>query len=462
LLRRSIERFLQRNLSFSRPVPVAAELVIELTQARYLANDSVPQATVTELDEVLTQFGELYRQVMAGHRLPAATVKRWILQVASVHIEQALAPQPRLQAFADFMHRHYLEAVDDPTIAESLGSERYRVALYSASHRTILKSDIATVRAFVLSSAIVPVDQQEPAAYFTHVNKLVDELYADQATNQLLRLISQHGAPMRILHLLILGNEQAEKLLQDRTTLLSRTRQATQEQYKLVRSRLNQGIVRSVAFVAITKVLIGVVLEIPYDIVRHGHIVWGPLIMNVLFPPLYMATLGLSVRPPSPKNIDLIAKAVDQIIYEGDRPVRYRLRRRVSSPALNRLFNTIYVVTFTTILSTVAWALHQLGFNLVSGVIFFVFLSTVSFLGFRLTQSAREYEMVEARRGLVGLIADLFYTPFIRIGHWLSDKYAQVNVVARVMDLLIELPLKTVLRFSRQWVGFLRDKQEEL
>jgi hypothetical protein len=27
---------------------------------------------------------------------------------------------------------------------------------------------------------------------------------------------------------------------------------------------------------------------------------------------------------------------------------------------------------------------------------------------------------------------------------------------------LIELPLKTVLRFMRQWVGFLRDKQEEL
>lgn len=113
-------------------------------------------------------------------------------------------------------------------------------------------------------------------------------------------------------------------------------------------------------------------------------------------------------------------------------------------------------------MSILAWILYKLNFNIVSGVIFFIFLSTVSFLGFRLTRTAREYEMIEARRGTLGFLADFFYTPFIRIGHWLSDTYSRLNVVTRVLDILIEMPMKFVLRFMQQWVSFLRDKQEEL
>jgi hypothetical protein len=218
-----------------------------------------------------------------------------------------------------------------------------------------------------------------------------------------------------------------------------------------------------VAFIAITKILIGVAVEIPYDLIRHGEIVWRPLVLNIMFPPLYMATLGLGIRPPSRKNIDMIEDAVENILYETKKPpIRYRLKRRVSSPALNSLFNFLYTITFVLWMALLAWILNKLGFNIVSGVIFFLFLSTVSFFGFRLTQTAREYEMIEARRGTLGLIADFFYTPFIRIGHWLSDSYSRLNVVTRVLDIMIEMPLKTVLRFMQQWVGFLRDKQEEM
>ena len=52
--------------------------------------------------------------------------------------------------------------------------------------------------------------------------------------------------------------------------------------------------------------------------------------------------------------------------------------------------------------------------------------------------------------------------PFTFLGKWISDNYQKVNVVALVLDTFIELPLKTVLRLSRQWVGFIDDKKEEL
>ena len=44
----------------------------------------------------------------------------------------------------------------------------------------------------------------------------------------------------------------------------------------------------------------------------------------------------------------------------------------------------------------------------------------------------------------------------------MSDKYAQVNIVSLVLDMLIELPLKTVLRLIRQWSAFIDDRKDNI
>jgi hypothetical protein len=48
------------------------------------------------------------------------------------------------------------------------------------------------------------------------------------------------------------------------------------------------------------------------------------------------------------------------------------------------------------------------------------------------------------------------------LGQWLASKYAEINVIGEILDLIIELPLKTVLSLTRQWIRFLREKHEEL
>lgn len=463
LLRRSIERFLQRSLNLNHPEPLALELIIELTQSRYIKNDSVPRGVIKQIDETIAGFSEVYKHAMATRRRERAVVRDWVLQSASVYVEQLIAPQPRSRAFVDFAFDHYFESIEASQIQEGLHDTDYRVAVYCATHRAIMKSDIATARAYAAASRVGADPAHSDIDYFIAINLLIDQLFNAKETNRIVRLIGQYGAPMRILREMVVPNQHAATLLQDHSQLLTRARATIQEQYALTRSRLNNGIVRSVTFVAITKILIGVALEIPYDIVRHGQIIWPPLILNLVFPPLYMATLGLGIRPPSNKNSEIVVGYIDRILFEtGRSPIKYRLKRRVSSSALNRTFNLVYGFVVVLWVSALAWLLSYLGFNLMSGVIFFVFLSTVSFLGFRLTQTAREYEMLEGRRSVFGLLSDFFYTPFIRIGHWLSDRYARVNVVARVLDVLIEMPLKFGLRFLREWMGFLRDKQEEI
>ncbi|MGB4799915.1 MAG: hypothetical protein WBP03_00115, partial [Candidatus Saccharimonadales bacterium] len=101
-------------------------------------------------------------------------------------------------------------------------------------------------------------------------------------------------------------------------------------------------------------------------------------------------------------------------------------------------------------------------FNVLQMAIFLVFFSTASSLGFRLGALVRELEIVRRPNGFVTSLFDFFYWPFVVGGQWLSSKYSQLNVVARFLDIMIELPLKTVLRLVRQWARFLDERREQL
>jgi hypothetical protein len=98
----------------------------------------------------------------------------------------------------------------------------------------------------------------------------------------------------------------------------------------------------------------------------------------------------------------------------------------------------------------------------VQGLIFFIFLSTASFLSYRLSLQVKEIELVSSSEGFLSLLHDTFYAPFIFIGRRISYRFARLNIVAQIFDNVIELPLTTILRLLRQWTAFLRTKQDEI
>jgi hypothetical protein len=77
-------------------------------------------------------------------------------------------------------------------------------------------------------------------------------------------------------------------------------------------------------------------------------------------------------------------------------------------------------------------------------------------------QGARELDIVDRPQSLVTAVGNFFHMPFVHLGHWLSDRYRQVNVISFFLDIAIELPLKTSLKVLRQWVGFVTDKHDQL
>ena len=91
-----------------------------------------------------------------------------------------------------------------------------------------------------------------------------------------------------------------------------------------------------------------------------------------------------------------------------------------------------------------------------------MFISAASFLGFRLSRLIRELEIVRGASNGLTFVRDFVYLPFVVVGRWMSDKYAQVNIVTLILDMLIELPLKTVLRLIRQWGAFIDDRKDNI
>jgi len=456
LLQRAIKRFCKRNLFLTRSNTrgLGNELVVELVQAGYISGSRYSTSTTRELDKLFEEYMAAYGHLRQAH-IETARAQDWVLAVISAEAESRLNPHNRQLALLYFAYQHFLQAIDKTQFIDLGHLESYDLCVYIAVHQALLKSDIDIVRHELLS-----LYQQSPGDTrgFINLNEQIDTLFTSELTAQLKRLISRYGAPFRILKDLLDARADAAQLLTDRHLFSDAFDLQTQREYRQLKSRLNRGLVKSIVFIFITKVLVGLAIEIPYDLVTQGFVDRLPLLINLAFPPLYMASLKLSMRTPSRTNAQATRSYIDRVLF-GVSTAQIEAPRRRHMPLGVRF---IYSLLFLVPIAVTVLILQRLSFNVLQMVIFFVFFSTASFFGFRLSRMVRELEITTRQSGLFTSLRDFFYLPFIIVGQWLSQKYGKINAVGRFLDVAIELPLKSILRLLRQWIRFLHEKHEEL
>lgn len=461
LLQRAVRRFLYRSLSFHQrrePEKVGEELVVELTQAGYLRNNTYSTQTAIYIHELIdAHYMNTYWQLRdAG--VPRETACDWVLDILSVAIEELLQPHFQLNAIASFAHYHYTRRLPKAAFMRDPADEgNYDTCLYIAAHKALFASSLAEVRYVLLS---IHAQRSTSLPDFINLNKTIDQLYNARLTQHIERTIGRYGAPVRVLRSLADARPDMPELLQDPAAFMQAYNHQIHEEYRQLKSRINRGMKKSIAFVFITKVLIGLAIEIPYDLLMSGVIALLPLCVNLLFPPLYMASLRLSMHMPTNKSAEGLYEYMYHALYQPNPDTTQRLRVRTKrTPASAK---AAYTILFFIPLGITCYGLMLLNFNIVQGIIFFLFFSTVSFLGFRLAHMIRELELVGEEQGILLALRDFFYLPFIMVGQWISRKYAKVNIIAYFLDVAIEMPLKTVLRLLRQWTKFLNEKHDEL
>jgi hypothetical protein len=460
LLQNSIRRF-YRQLLLTRDQKDLArsgdELAIELTLAGYVPNDTLTALQISTINKLAVEHGKLLKE-LRSRRIAADVAMRWVLDGLSVSIERELSDHTDDDVFMQFCYEYFRSVIDHDKLFRNDVPKDYDIALFMAVHRALLRSDIAVIRADLMRRYRISTDQPKR---FIELSKHIDDVMDSHLVDKLYRVVDRQAAPERIVRRMLHEEVDVRQLLEHKSQFLSAFETQVEREYGQVSERIRRAIIRAVIFLFITKVIIGLAIEVPYDYAVHGHIVWLPLIVNLLFPPLYMALLSLTLGLPAPANTRALSDRIAAVLYAGDSRLQLQGTRALGRKE-NKAFTFSYVLFGLALIGLISWGLFAIGFSFLHLLIFFVFLSTASFLGFRLSHMIRELEVVDTKQSGLTFARDLFYLPFVVIGRWLSEKYAKVNVITLVLDMVIELPLKTILRLVRQWAVFITAKKDEI
>ena len=456
LLQRAIRRFYRRLFLSNDSIDVASsgdELITELTMAGYISNESVTKQVSSQMSKLASDYFSAYNKLHQDNS--TGDVYGWTTDVLAVEIDAMLAEIDTRDVFLQFAFDSFKESVDWHNLFRSGVPENYELCLYVSLHLVLLKSDNATIRWHLLRRL-----QCTPSKYtkFVVSNRLIDSLLEDESVSVITKVISKHSASFRILREMMNGQDRLSELILEKAKFLNSYEAQINREYKKATAKVKRGITKSIVFLLITKVLIGLAVEVPYDLVAHGTVAWVVLAVNLSAPVLYIASISLTIKTPGRSNTTVLINQMSSWLFDSKRP-------KITLPKKQRhsgTFGAIYSFLFVLVFGLVSWGLISLGFDVVHLLVFMIFFSAASFLGFRLTKFVKDVEAFDGEQSGVAIVRDFIYLPFVVVGRKFNQEYAKLNLVANVLDLVIEMPLKSILRFIRQWGVFISSKKDDL
>lgn len=442
----------------------------ELIWAKYLPNKEVPAKKIKAIDAVLTKYDALFERLPESGK-QRQDMEEWLLDVLSTEVEYIIEPPKSSEALATMM----FDAVR-PHITWGMGTDldeaEKDLLSYIAIHRTLLKSNLATLR-FRVFMLYVP-DWHRPSVktkrdveerLFSLVRTIESKIrhpYADQ----LYRLMRRFALVFWSIEDVVKEKpDEAMEIFGDEERLKRYVGAAVGKRYKRFRKKLYRVVGRAVIFLFLTKMLLALILEIPYDLYVLGQLETIPLAINVIFHPLFLALIGLTVRIPAGRNTALVMDHVRKLVHDdsGGMETVFKVKKPWTQGTLGAIFSSLYGLTFVLSYGVIAWVLTSvLHFNILSTILFLFFFSLVTFFGIKIRQSVRELLVVERQGGIIGSLFDFFMLPVVRVGRWISLQSPKVNIFIFFLDFIVEAPFKLAIEMIEGWVAFIREKKEEL
>ncbi len=469
LRRNAIERILRRYRGGGEtPDRMASELLKELVWAKYLPNKTVPLSLGETIATILGKYEPLFLAV-ASVKANRDRLNTWLLDVVATEVEYTLAPPMTDEALASFMYEEMRSRIDWDS-KFGLSDEAKDLRLYTAIHRTLLKSNTATLR-FRLLTLYYPTwagTQASPELSDELANNIVriidtieTEIY-HPLTDRLSRVLRRKAGMFRVLRDAFLHAKDPSALLTSASALDDAVKDALHHRTEDFRVRLRRTVVRAVLFLFITKMLLALILEVPYDFFIVKDASWYPLLVNITFHPLFLAFIGLTVSIPEKKNSEDYQAAIRAIAVGAQHQLlTVRVKRETRGTWFN-VFLVLYALLFVVVYGVIGSVLHGFGFHALSIGLFLFFLSLVTFFGIRIRSSAKDIVASDARNGFLGTAFDILMLPIVRAGAWLSIRVAKINVFIYFFDFIIEAPLKVAIEFVESWLTFVREKKEEI
>lgn len=467
LRQNAIRRILNRRFLLQQASQDVAEgLVKELVRSRYFANHSLPQTSIRDVADILKRYVDIIFS-LKKRRICSDKDRDWLLWMASCMIDEHLSTMKPEEALVELMSN----TLGDKSVIEypGLSSEMKETQLHIAAYRILLRPDINRLRFFLLKRHashwvnLAHYDPEELAREYPQIRKTIDQIIHHSLGRKLLGALRRFRIPFAVLHTIIRNNNQ--ELLEKKDLFEREVRRICEGMYSVQRRRLVTRTIRAFVYIFLTKMLLGLAVELPYDLAILHHINTTPLLVNIIFPPLLIACITLTVRYPTQKNTDAIWHAVQEIVY-ADTPREIFTEQRYAPDKkrylLMTIFTLLYLILFALSFGFIGWVLHTLDFNIVSGTLFFIFFCLITFFGITLRRSVRDLVVLKVRPTFFMMFVDSFFLPIMQVGRWLSFNISRINIFVFIFDILIEVPLQALIEITEEWFTFIKEKKEEL
>jgi len=467
ILRAAIERIIKRRILFGGTGKTIAEpLVRELVWARYFPDESVSESVVEKVRKKIELYLSLRENILEHHKkLPEKTVNQWINQLMSSDLEHILAPRRKKEAMANFMF-----SIIKPYVSIADQDEQVRdVQVFIAVRKAYAHDDLPFLRYQLFNQVFGELTEENLTSISENFVKGYEEINSQlnhPRKDKILNYVKDKTVVFFILEdLLNIEGGRVKHIYKDEAELRRVIYTICQARYGGIASKVRRAIIRSVIFILLTKAFFAIAIEGTYETLAFGRIIWTSTIINIGVPPFLMAFIGLMIRTPDRENSKRIFNYTQSILVNGDPGFSKQLVVKITpekiKPVLNTVFTILWMATFFIAFGVIFYILKLLHFNILSMGVFVFFLAIVSFLAYRINQTAHIYS-IEGRKSVTAPIVDFIFIPFVRVGRKLTEGISQINIFIYIFDFIFEAPFKGLFGFFEQWFLFLQNKREEL
>ncbi len=465
ILRRAIERILKRKLFLEQNTKSIAEgLVRELVWAGYFQNATVPQFLINDIGTSIKLHLELKDKVIEKKALSSDKANEFIFQILSCQIFHTLIPLREKEAVGNFM----FQVLKDSVEIEDDTEQTKDIQVFIAIRKTFSKDDIAFLRYKLFNQIFGELSEENFNKILTNFEKSYKEINYQLSYPQREKIVSfikrRTPAFLILYDILSMERNHIRALVLDERRLKERIFDACEARYTLIKSKVRRAIIRSFIFILFTKVIVALSVEGTFESIVIGRIQWTSIFLNTVIPPAIMVAVGLSIKTPDEHNSQSIYEDIQKLLFEEKPALSEKLSIKVKKnrrTLKDYIFSILWFLSIILAFGIIWMLLDKLNFNIVSKLIFMFFIAVISFLSYRIYQTANSYT-VSRKQSILTPIFDFFFVPIIRVGQKLTEGIAQINFILLVIDFIIETPFKSLIGFFEQWFMYVANKREEL
>ncbi|OGH11070.1 MAG: hypothetical protein A3B38_02695 [Candidatus Levybacteria bacterium RIFCSPLOWO2_01_FULL_36_13] len=463
--RRAIERMLKRMLILEQdPKHLAQSLIRELIWAGYFPNATIPQSLTEHLAGAIELHFKLKNSVSAQKIISNDDLNTFIMQILSCEILYILIPNREKDAVANFMFKILRESV----IMEDETEETKDIQVFLAIRKSFSKDDLA----FLRYKLFVQIFGRLNSSSFNQIEQNFEKGYSEikyqlqfPKKERIVSHIKKITPPFLILYEILLEERENIKLLVlDKEKFRMKVFGVCERKYQTIKRKVRTAIIRSFIFILFTKAITALAIEGTFESIFLGRIQWSSITLNTVLPPIIMAVAGLAIRTPGVKNTEFIYAGIQKILFMETPVITKTLvlkKTKEAATLKDYMFSIFWLLTIVLTFGIIWFLLGELHFNILSKGIFIFFIAIISFLSYRINQTANSYT-VARKQNIFTPIFDFFFVPIIRVGRSLTEGITQINFLLITIDFIIEAPFKGLIGFFEQWFVYVATKREEL